>query len=514
MSISPRSSPRAAPVGRQRRSAVRYSNLEKATSSPILTKPNRTVIFDPSIVDSQMIGVVGAMQGWRKTQEDRHALLRIPSSSPAGGDAPATVGALIAVFDGHRGVEAASIASHSIPNALLELIEAATRDSSDLLSMEEIFEQRNLEQAFIEVDATLRRSWEEQSLRSSRAASIENPQPPVFNEGSTATNSTTSGEFVLSNPTSGQSSPQEFNASTLRAPPTLPNAADFSSITGTTAVVGIAMPQGFAFINVGDSRSYFVHRRQPTAEQKAAFIAQSLKKHDNDDDDEQSPESTVTTAPSALVLPPGLATKATSVDHRTTVPSECARIEESGGCVISGRVNGKLSVTRALGDFDLKPNLLDAAMNPVVCIPEVQFVKRAAPREGAPRFARRGTAQFSSTQASDEGADETAECSVDEGEAAVFTYDLIVVGCDGVWELQNIDAMAILVDEKLQACSADLTGSNPSQVEHFGTLVESLLKECVSEILVKCCASSCDPNGSSQGADNLSLGMLLLRSGH
>ncbi|CUG90697.1 protein phosphatase 2C, putative [Bodo saltans] len=522
MSISPRSSPRAAPVGRQRRSAVRYSNLEKATSSPILTKPNRTVLFDPSIVDSQMIGVVGAMQGWRKTMEDRHALVRIPSLTTAAGEGVSTGvgGALIAVFDGHRGIEAASIASHSIPYALLELIQAATKNRSDAPSMQEIFEQRNLEQVFIEVDATLRRSWEDQSLRSSRAASIENPLPPVFSEGSNTTTSTTSGDFVLSNPTSGQSSPQEFNASTLRAPPTLPNASDFSSITGTTAIIGIALPQGFAFINVGDSRSYLVQRRLPTAEQHATFIAQTLKKNDADDED-PSAESSVVSAPQAVVLPPGLTTKATSVDHRTTVASECARIEEAGGCVISGRVNGKLSVTRALGDFDLKPNLLDAAMNPVVCIPEVQFIERAAARESGPRFARRGTAQFSSTQTSDEGA---ADEAVDDHSSGVadessphlpmFTYDLIVVGCDGVWELQNIDAMAALVDEKLQAHSADLAGSNPSQVEHFGSLVETLLKDCVSEILVKCCASSCDPNGSSQGADNLSLGMLLLRTGH
>lgn len=489
-------------MGRQRRSAVRYTNLEKATSSPILTKPNRTVLFDPSIVDPQMIGVVGAMQGWRKTMEDRHALVRIPVAAPCGGH-----GAMIAVFDGHRGVEAAALASVSIPQAILELIDAATKDRAEVPSMEQIFDQRGVEQAFIEVDAILRRSWEDQSLRSSRAASIENPLTPALGEGSAATTSV-SGDFVLSNPTSGQCSPQELNVSTLRAPPTLPGASDFSSITGTTAIVGIALPQGFAFINVGDSRSYLITRRQCTAEQQAEYIAKSLTKAD--DEDEASPESTSSAvASTAVSLPPGLATKATSIDHRATVASECARIEEAGGCVISGRVNGKLSVTRALGDFDLKPNLLDAATNPVICIPEIQFVARSSGHVVVPKLTRRGTAQFSSTQTSDEGSD-LGSGILDA--APQFTYDLIVVGCDGVWELQTIDSMAAVVDEKLQAHAAELTGSNPSQVEQFSITMEQLLKDCVSEILLKCCASSCDPNGSSQGADNLSLGMLLMRN--
>lgn len=515
---SPQGSPRSGPIGggRQRRSAVRYTNLEKATSSPILTKPNRTVLFDPSIVDTQMIGVMGAMQGWRKTMEDKHALVRVPidrkstdrSDNKELNDGEGSMGAIIAVFDGHRGVEAASISSQCVPQAILELI-TSSMGQGTFPPLQEVFQQGALEQAFIEVDATLRRSWEDQSLRSSRAASQETCGP-ILSEGSTATTNSTSGDFVLSNPTSGQSSPQEFNASTLRAPPTIAGGpADFSSITGTTAVVGVALPQGYAFINVGDSRSYLVTRRKPPREQ---VVSEDIQKPAPTTDDDSELAST-----EAVTLPLGLTTLATSVDHRTSDPSECTRIEAAGGYVVNRRVNGKLSVTRALGDFDLKPNLLDASCNPIICLPDVQFVERSSQDAPSvlPKMARRGTAQFSSTENAVEETDEAAtgansHVTCDDG-PSIFPYDLIVVGCDGVWELQSIDRMAILVDEKLQSNAALLTGSNPSQVEQFAATIEELLKECVSELLVKCCAQSCDPNGTSHGADNLSLGMLLLR---
>ena len=47
-----------------------------------------------------------------------------------------------------------------------------------------------------------------------------------------------------------------------------------------------------------------------------------------------------------------------STDHRTLQnEAEKQRVLDAGGFVINNRVNGKLSVTRAFGDFDLKPNM-------------------------------------------------------------------------------------------------------------------------------------------------------------
>jgi len=42
-------------------------------------------------------------------------------------------------------------------------------------------------------------------------------------------------------------------------------------------------------------------------------------------------------------------------DHKATDPDEIGRIQELGGQVVDGRVNGQLSITRALGDSNLSP---------------------------------------------------------------------------------------------------------------------------------------------------------------
>lgn len=43
-----------------------------------------------------------------------------------------------------------------------------------------------------------------------------------------------------------------------------------------------------------------------------------------------------------------------SVDHKPDDPIEKERIEKAGGYVQTGRVNGNLAVSRALGDLEYK----------------------------------------------------------------------------------------------------------------------------------------------------------------
>jgi serine/threonine protein phosphatase PrpC len=45
---------------------------------------------------------------------------------------------------------------------------------------------------------------------------------------------------------------------------------------------------------------------------------------------------------------------ALSTDHKPDDPLERERILKAGGTVEKSRVNGKLAVSRALGDFDFK----------------------------------------------------------------------------------------------------------------------------------------------------------------
>ena len=45
-----------------------------------------------------------------------------------------------------------------------------------------------------------------------------------------------------------------------------------------------------------------------------------------------------------------------STDHKPDDPSELKRIEKSGNFVEQGRINGRLALSRALGDFEYKNN--------------------------------------------------------------------------------------------------------------------------------------------------------------
>lgn len=61
-----------------------------------------------------------------------------------------------------------------------------------------------------------------------------------------------------------------------------------------------------------------------------------------------------------------------SVDHKPDLPEENARIRAAGGCVIEGRVNGNINLSRSLGDLEYKntPNF-PAEQQAVTAFPDV-----------------------------------------------------------------------------------------------------------------------------------------------
>ncbi|TVU21299.1 hypothetical protein EJB05_30927 [Eragrostis curvula] len=61
-----------------------------------------------------------------------------------------------------------------------------------------------------------------------------------------------------------------------------------------------------------------------------------------------------------------------SRDHRPTYDAERRRVLESGGYIEDGYLNGVLSVTRALGDWDLK--LPQGSASPLIAEPEIQRI--------------------------------------------------------------------------------------------------------------------------------------------
>ena len=65
-----------------------------------------------------------------------------------------------------------------------------------------------------------------------------------------------------------------------------------------------------------------------------------------------------------------------SMDHKPDLPEENARIRAAGGCVIEGRVNGNINLSRSLGDLEYKnvPSL-PADRQAVTAMPDVKRVE-------------------------------------------------------------------------------------------------------------------------------------------
>jgi serine/threonine protein phosphatase PrpC len=78
---------------------------------------------------------------------------------------------------------------------------------------------------------------------------------------------------------------------------------------------------------------------------------------------------------SRAVLVGGPSVKQVSIDHRATDPAEAARVQSEGGLVFRKRVGGVLSVSRALGDHQLK-----GECGGVSCVPDVSISEVTGPR--------------------------------------------------------------------------------------------------------------------------------------
>jgi len=95
-----------------------------------------------------------------------------------------------------------------------------------------------------------------------------------------------------------------------------------------------------------------------------------------------------------------------SQDHRPTHPSERRRVEELGGFIDDGYLNGVLSVTRALGDWDLK--LPGASASPLIAEPELRQILLTADDE------------------------------------------FLIIGCDGIWDVMSSQQAVSIVRRGLR----------------------------------------------------------------
>ncbi|KAG5011007.1 hypothetical protein JHK87_019522 [Glycine soja] len=137
-----------------------------------------------------------------------------------------------------------------------------------------------------------------------------------------------------------------------------------------------------------------------------------------------------------------------SNDHRPSYLPEQRRVEELGGFIDDGYLNGYLSVTRALGDWDLKFPL--GAASPLTAEPDVRLV----------------------TLTEDD--------------------EFLIIGCDGIWDVMSSQVAVSLVRRGLrrhddpQQCARELvkealrlnTSDNLTVIVVYLSPIESIVESC------------------------------------
>lgn len=112
-----------------------------------------------------------------------------------------------------------------------------------------------------------------------------------------------------------------------------------------------------------------------------------------------------------------------SEDHKPEDPVEHERIKSGGGFVQWNRVNGELAMSRALGDFRYKQNLeapLDKQL--VICYPDISIHQRNIEQDW-----------------------------------------LMVLACDGVWDVMTNDEGVIFLQHFITVTQADLKNCNSNE---------------------------------------------------
>ncbi|KAF1867121.1 hypothetical protein Lal_00049549 [Lupinus albus] len=140
-----------------------------------------------------------------------------------------------------------------------------------------------------------------------------------------------------------------------------------------------------------------------------------------------------------------------SHDHRPSYLPERRRVEELGGFVDDGYLNGYLSVTRALGDWDLKLPLGDTS--PLIADPDLQLVTLTEEDE------------------------------------------FMIIACDGIWDVMSSQVAVSLVRRGLrrhddpQQCARELvkealrlnTSDNLTVIVICLSTVESIVETCLPQ---------------------------------
>jgi len=100
---------------------------------------------------------------------------------------------------------------------------------------------------------------------------------------------------------------------------------------------------------------------------------------------------------------------ALSEDHKPDLETERSRIQKAGGYVVDGRINGNLNLSRAIGDLEYKKNTdMKVSEQLIIAVPEIK----------------------TRTLTSDD--------------------ELLVIGCDGIWECLTNQQICEFIQEKIK----------------------------------------------------------------
>ncbi|CAD2221839.1 hypothetical protein AGDE_15964 [Angomonas deanei] len=178
----------------------------------------------------------------------------------------------------------------------------------------------------------------------------------------------------------------------------------------------------------------------------------------------------------------------------------------------NAKVQGVLSVTRSFGDFDLK-------YGNTPFLPSCPLKNKMEAIDAPLRIEQLGKIELGKEEfVSPLVVSNVPEVHVyqrgaipppPENEEEAISYDLLVVGCDGIWERQSVVHIAQRADDALQPLLKDTyMRENNSQV--WWRQVEEALKEVIQVTLRHAIAPISKPNGNFLGGDNLSLNLTLL----
>jgi serine/threonine protein phosphatase PrpC len=355
---------------------------------------------------------VSSMQGWRPSMEDAHICRQISDTVY-----------LFCVLDGHGGTLAAEYASQHLCAILKEqeafreyllmttAAETKTRGKkkkkkkSNVTTSSSVTKQtkreccydrehakcllqRALEDAFVDLDLQLL-----QHMIAEGAFSF--PEQPSLPQQQGASSS-------CENRATGEEEGDEWDTALTdledHAPPDSKPEAE--SASGTTATAVLVTPDFFVCANAGDSRAVALLRDG---------IVEQLSR-----------------------------------DHKPLLEEETRRIEQAGGSVTLGRVDGELAVSRGLGDFEFKNNYAgETNQKPATGSDDDTPITN----DESSRQQKRDLAQRLKVSPFPEVITAPRDPGSDR---------ILVVACDGIWDVVSNDDCLDFIDTLFQEGETDM----------------------------------------------------------